>query len=204
MTNKNIADISTQRTSDKSHQMNSSDENELIKIKNSLRLIKRIVSTFIVLLAIILIGALGIYFYHHSSATKQVAVNPVPINIRGKVKFDVYFPVQSKLPNGYSLDINSFTANNVAVIYSVDFKSNIKLTFSIQQKPSPSDIQLFYSKYLPLHLIVNTPIGIGSIGVIGSQTVASLPTNTNSWVLITGPKNTNTNDLINILKSMKK
>lgn len=129
--------------------------------------------------------------------------DPIPESIQRSVSFSLYFPDSNKLPFGYSLDKNSFSSNGQAVLYTVN-RGNTRLIFTIQSRPTNLQIQSFYTNHMPLHNNVNTPVGTAAIGVINNETVASLPTDSNAWILITAPINFNQNLLNQTLQSITK
>jgi hypothetical protein len=127
----------------------------------------------------------------------------VPQAIQRSINFPIYYPVQAKLPNGYELIKNSFTtpASDV-VLYTVKYPAG-KFIFSQQQRPSSNDIANFESQRIPIHYTMATPIGQAAVGVIGGQTIISLPTS-NSWLLITGPQLARQKDILAVLNSLTK
>lgn len=139
---------------------------------------------------------------------KQGNASPVPKNIQKAVSYPVYYPDPKKLPAGYNLDPNSFSAPKPDVIvYSLRNKSRQKLSISVQAKPDDSVIQDLYNRAIPLRSQYQTKIGLAQIGVYQSstpQTIASLPTNDNVWIIITGPVNINQTELKQVLSSLKK
>lgn len=164
---------------------------------------RRIVDTLGGLILIVVVVGLGwLSYYEYSIYHRASTPIPVPLSIRQEVNFTVYYPVQSKLPTGYTLDTNSFTGDNNVVVYVVRY-GNQKLTFSVEQKPSNSDIQAFYAQHMPLHSTVSSPAGTAAIGSINNQTVVSLPTKTNAWLLITCPLNVNSQQLDQVIRSLK-
>jgi len=187
--------------SSSSHEVTSPTRQELAQIRHTLNLFKRVIYTVISLIIISLLSWGGITAYKHLHKPAPPP-DPVPLSIRDDVNFTVYYPDQRKLPAGYNLDTGSFTSNNLAVVYKVNYRNNT-LVFSIQQKPSTPHIQAFYAKNLPLHNNVNTSIGTAAVGVIGTQTFASLPTNGNAWIIITGPPNTDQAKLAEVLQAIK-
>ena len=160
---------------------------------------KRIIFGFFGLL--IVVGVLaGSWLYYNRNT------GPVPRKIQQQVNFPIYYSVQNKLPSGYNLDLNSFTVpqNNV-VLYTVRYGSNKELKFTLQDKPSTSELANFTKKYIPINRQVLTLSGTATEGAIGQQTVVSLPTNDDVWILITGPSNSyGTDALAQVLKSITK
>jgi hypothetical protein len=161
-----------------------------------------------VVLIIIIIGVVGILTFvvipSFHGQKKAPSPNPVPVSIQRKVNFPVYYPVQSKLPVGYTLNTSSFSVGNGAAVYAVSYNQGKKIVFAVQQKPSAVDIQGFYTTHMPLHSDVNTPVGTAAIGVINQQTVVSLPTKSNAWLLITAPLNINQKHLKQVVQAIVK
>ena len=159
---------------------------------------------FILLLLAILIliaSSTGTWFYLHRSTS------PVPKSIRQSVNFPIYYPDPKKLPAGYNLNQSSFKSiNSDAIAYSVSYSNNKKLIFSVQKKPSDNELANFNKQYIPIHRQVLTLVGTATEGVIGSQTVVSLPANdSNAWIIITGPSDAYaTTNLAQVLKAIRK
>jgi hypothetical protein len=130
--------------------------------------------------------------------------NPVPKSIKQSVDFPVYYPRQDKLPMDYKLDSDSFVKLTADVVsYSVSSASD-RLVFTVQKKPSDNEINSFNSQRIPIHIEFNTSVGKAEMGVIGKQTVVSLPTTDKSWIIITGPEKIDQNKLEKVLKSLQK
>jgi hypothetical protein len=167
-----------------------------------LKLHRQLLTRFFIGIALITaISVAGMFLYSSPQAPQPLPSDPVPLRLRQAVNFSVYYPAPSKLPVGYRLDTSSFTGSAQAIVYVVRY-SNQKLTFTVQQKPSESDIQDFYHTHLPLHTTVSTRLGEAAIGAIGSQTVVSLPTKSSAWLLVTGPPNVDKGELTQILESL--
>lgn len=155
----------------------------------------------IFLILIIALGSLGGWWFWLRGTS------PVPKSLRQSVSFAIYYPEQKKLPAGYSLDTKSFSSpqRNV-IIYRVNHGGD-KLVFSVQPKPSDSEIQKFNSSYIPLRNAFSTPIGQAQIGAFGGsksiQTLASLPTYSGPWIIVTAPSNISQDQLKQILLSLK-
>lgn len=130
---------------------------------------------------------------------------PYPISEQAvkQLGFNIYYPDRQLLPGGYSLNMNSFSSANQVLIFSVSYNNNQNIVFSEQMKPSDSRIQTFYSKYIPLNTSLSTSIGVATIGAITTQTIASLPTNTNTWIIITAPRNINQAKLGQVIKAIE-
>jgi len=155
-------------------------------------------------------GVVGVWFLrpHPIPAQAPVSTGPVPAAISHAVNFPVYYPDQKKLPAGYVLDINSFSLpiqNGVA--YNVNYDTNKKIVFSVQIKPADTEIQSFNGNYIPLRIDYQTPIGQAEIGAYNNhgdvQTMVSVPTKTNAWIIITAPYNINQDQLKQVLGSLR-
>jgi hypothetical protein len=146
----------------------------------------------VTLLVIVLVVGLG----HH-------AKDPVPKIIRENSKLAIYYPDQSKLPDGYTLDEKSFSAGNQAILYTVTYGNGQRISFTLQAKPSSQSLQVFYAKQIPLHTTLHTSNGTATIGALGNQIIASLPTDKNTWILLTAPGGINQNALHQVLRSLK-
>lgn len=139
-------------------------------------------------------------------ATDNLSPAPiVPATVAQAVSFPVYYPDPKKLPPGYKLDISSFkVASDQVVIYIVKYGVNKKLVFSVQAKPSDNDIGVFYKNNIPLHDDVLTLVGKAAIGNINNKVFVSLPTYSNSWIIITGPSDINSDQLKQVLQAIVK
>jgi hypothetical protein len=137
----------------------------------------------------------------------QRDTSPVPENIQKSVSFPVYYPDPKKLPVGYTLDASSFK-NPVkdGITYNVNYGGG-RLVFSVQPKPNDSELQNFASSYIPLNNQVQTSVGTAKIGAYDNhgalQTLVSLPTSSNSWLIITAPNKINQSDLKQVLKAIR-
>jgi hypothetical protein len=71
-------------------------------------------------------------------------VTPTPAfitpSLQSAVNFNIYYPDPSKLPAGFELVQNSFSASHEAVLYTVAFGNNQHLIFTLQKEPSTKDI----------------------------------------------------------------
>ena len=128
--------------------------------------------------------------------------DPIPLSVRQTVSFRIYYPDQSKLPIGYSLDIKSISASNQAVVYVIRSNSGQKLNVSIQARPSAAQLIYFDNSIIALHTQINTNIGKALIGAINSQAVLSLPVG-GSWILITAPGSFNQSTLQRVIDTFK-
>lgn len=139
----------------------------------------------------------------------QRNTSPVPESIRKSVSFPVYYPDPKKLPAGYTLDTNSFK-NPVknGVTYNVNYGGG-RVVFSVQAKPSATELDSFTASYIPLNNIYQTPVGQARLGAynnggkIATETLVSLPTDKNVWIIVTAPYNINQDQLKEVLSSLR-
>lgn len=173
---------------------------ELAHLRRTNLLYKRV---FLIIFAIIIVvgGSLIAIWAIHAAPNNKVS-DPVPSDISHKIAFNIYFPDQAKLPAGYTLDTSSFSITKHILIYTVSFGNNQQLFFSVQPKPSANAIQSFYKTRMPITISVATDIGTAAIGVLNNETVGSLPTNTNAWVLVTAPLQVNQSQFKQVLRAM--
>jgi hypothetical protein len=158
-------------------------------------------SGLIAALLIVVVGIRWVEWQHRYTS-------PVPKNIVQGVSFPIYYPVQKILPVGYTLDLNSFEQpRQNGISYMVSNNKGQKLVFSLQPKPSSSALQNFEANYIPLNNSYQTANGQALIGAYntktGIETLVSLPTDSSTWVIITGPSNINQTQLKQVLSSLK-
>jgi hypothetical protein len=130
--------------------------------------------------------------------------DPVPSNVKKAVAFPVYYPLQSKLPDGYTLDTSSFRASDQAVVYTISYGQNQKIVTTVQKRPDDNELANFYKNTIPIHRDVLTLVGKAAVGAIGDQTFVSLPTDDTSWLILTGPSTIDRDQLDAVLKSIVK
>ncbi len=164
--------------------------------KNRLKLIVGLVLGLAIVLS-------TIYLLGRNTKNSQTLPLPISKSSAQLLNYDIYYPDQKLLPSGYTLDKNSFNSTDQAFVYSVSYGNNQKIIFSDQTKPTTSQIQSFYAKAIPLHNTLKTNVGAAAIGIIKFQTVVSLPTNTNAWIIATAPLNINQTQLNQVIKSIK-
>jgi len=128
---------------------------------------------------------------------------PIAKSAAKQLGFDIYYPNQKLLPSGYVLNTRSFDTSNQVLIYSVSYGNNQKIVFSDQAKPTNTQVQAFYAKNLPLNTSLQTKIGVATIGAINTQTVISIPTSTNAWLIATASGNINQQALDQVLESIE-
>ena len=151
-------------------------------------------------LGIIVLAVIGVGFlYFHQ---RSVTYDPVPLNVRTAVPFNIYVPDPAKLPAGYSLDTQSFSTGNDAVVYKIHGLNGQAIIVTVQQKPSNDAIQAFYKAHMPLSIPISTNVGSAALGALNSETVVSLPTSTNAWLLMTAPSDVNQAQLKQVTQAM--
>ena len=154
----------------------------------------------IIILAVVVIGLVGWFITRQPAGTLPYPVSRTQIKQLG---FDIYYPSQKLLTSGYTLNKSSFEATNQVLIYSVSYGNDQKIVFSDQNKPTNTQIQAFYARNLPLSTTLQTNIGLATIGAVNLQTIVSIPTNTNTWIIATAPGNINQRNLDQVIKSIE-
>jgi hypothetical protein len=147
----------------------------------------------------LVIGVAGLIVFIVFSGLRPPKHNAPHSNFTAS-SFRVYYPNQSKLPSGYKFNNNS-KSNKQTVIYTVGSATH-QLVFTIQQKPSSETLQNFLTHVIPLHTSLATSIGSAEIGAANNETIVSLPTDSNAWILVTATYNTPSNQLDQILLSL--
>lgn len=137
------------------------------------------------------------------SSNTQSQTRVVPTTIRQSAPFTIYYPSPDKLPLGYTLDKDSFSANKDTVLYSVSYDKDQKIVFTLQKKPSSADLTTFYFNQMPLRHEVQLPIGKAAIGVLNNQTMASVPSNKDSWLIVTAPLSVDQDKLEQVLQTLR-
>lgn len=140
--------------------------------------------------------------------TAVINPSPVPAYITQKVNLPVYYPDQSQLPAGYIFDVSSIKSPLAqGVTYTVSYGQGQKLVFSLQPKPSDNELDSFVANYIPLNNDIQTKLGQAKLGAYSSkgvtQTMVSLPTLGKTWIIVTGPYNTDQNNLKQVLNSLR-
>lgn len=128
--------------------------------------------------------------------------DPIPLSIRQSAGFSLYYPDPTKLPAGYSLDKNSISLSQQAVLLIVTNAKQQRIIMTIQKKPSDAAIQTFYRVHMPLTLPISTDIGPAAQGDLNNETVVSLPTSADAWILATAPLNVNQQQMAQVMKSL--
>jgi hypothetical protein len=154
------------------------------------------------LLIVLLAG--GITFFVH----RMAGSSPVSTDVQGAVTFPVYYPQQSKMPAGYSLDRTSFRLAQSGVVVFAVVKGSQQLVFSEEETPGDNIVDKFTSSYIPLHNTITTDLGKAAIGAAGQgsnlKTVVSLPITKGPWLIVTAPADTKQSDMQQILQSLTK
>jgi hypothetical protein len=155
------------------------------------------------LISVLVVGLLsaGIFLFSARAGT-----GPVPATIRNSVDFPVYYPASDHLPEGYTLDTNSFKLAETGVVVFSVLHSSGQLQFSEQQQPAQSVIRDFVKTYIPLHTSLKTSDGQAEIGSFGTgqnlRTVVSLPINNGPWLILTLPPSVSQKDLTTVVKAL--
>jgi len=157
-------------------------------------------SIFSSLIIIIILIGLGVYIIKQHDNIYL----PYPISKQAaeQLGFNIYYPNSKLLPSGYILNKGSFSSTSQVLIYSVSY-GNQKIVFSDQPKPTYNQLLSFVNNNIPLNTTFSTSVGTATIGAIKNQTVVSLPTNSDSWLIITSPESINQNDLDQVLSSIE-
>jgi len=166
---------------------------------------RRIFNRWSILFVVILIIISGAVSYYLLVYKKQNSALPYPLSkqTQGLLGFDIYYPDQNLLPDGYQINMNSFSYSDQTVIYSVSYGNGQKILFSIQSKPTDAQIAQFYAKNMPLRTTYTTPNGTATVGAINGRSVISLPTKTNAWILATAPGNINQDSFKQTVSAIK-
>ncbi len=160
-------------------------------------------------LMVLLLASAGIVLYlwcpwhKNLQATQKIPV--VPAAISNGVSYKVYYPDPAKLPAGYTLVRSSFTMpvkNGVA--YWVSYDNGKHIVFSVQSKPSDTELQTFNSNYIPLRNDYQTGVGQAEIGAYHNQTLVSLPATNGPWIVISAPQDISQDKLKQVLSSITK
>lgn len=130
----------------------------------------------LILLALVVTTAGGSYWYFAHN-TKV----PIPASVRSEVNFPLMYP--SKLPNGFSIDKNSFSVKSGVVLFSANDANGTKIAFTVQPRPSTFAFDTFYKQGLSDATTFDTPVGQAAIGNVNGHPLGSLATD-QSWLLV--------------------
>jgi hypothetical protein len=167
---------------------------------------------FIWIIILLLIGAAAAGFWlhnRHTTTPMPAANSPVPKTLAQSVNFPIYYPDPKKLPAGYVLDSASFAKPvSQGIKYSVNYDKDQKMVFSLQPKPPAADLQNFNTNYIPLRIDYPTAVGQAEIGAYNNhgktESLISLPTKTNTWIIITAPYNIDQAKLKQVISSLRR
>jgi hypothetical protein len=169
-------------------------EQAMLDLRQRQQKIKRVVG--IVVITALFVAGIALLVHTPSVVPKPIA---------NSVSFPVYYPDPKRLPNGYILDTDSFSSPvKDGVSYTVNYDTNKKVVFSVQVKPSDSELQTFNSSYIPLRIDYKTKLGQAEIGAYHSQTLVSVPVNNGPWIIITAPEDINPAALKQIIQAIRK
>ena len=161
--------------------------------------IKRALAAISLAGSLAILAIVGFVVFH-----KDTSANPVPAGLKTAVDYPVYYPDESKLPGGYKLNTASFAnPTHDVIIYSLSNNQGQQVEVSLQDKPSANDLKAFDDYRIPLHSTFSTPIGQAIIGAIGNQNVASVPTSSKAWLILTAPQEISQASLKQLLSAFK-
>lgn len=129
----------------------------------------------LVLVFIVAVSA-GVYYY-----LTRIQNNPIPASVQSAVSLPLYYP--EKLPEGFSLDRNSYSVSGGIVSFHAVNQQNQKLIFTIQPRPPTFDFSTFYQKGLSGTEQFTTPVGQAAIGKAQTKLIGNLVTET-SWIIV--------------------
>lgn len=126
----------------------------------------------------------------------------IPESINKELRFAPYVP--SWLPNGYSVDVASYSVEGQALIFSaVSARNKEKVVFSEQAIPKDFDMNSFYDNMMKeTTRLENTPYAtVLGEARNGGQKVASMIAG-DTWVIMTLPKDSSDNDVRQLAAGM--
>lgn len=148
-------------------------------------------------------GATGGALWVRQNQIKKANSCLFPAAIQEQVSnLTLFCPNPKRLPKGMSADLAGASAGGGAVIYIVHDGA---ATISISQQKQPTDSQLntFTANVIPLYITLPTALGTARIGATQNQSLASLPTKQQTWMLVATPKNYSIDRLSALLKSLQ-
>lgn len=152
---------------------------------------------YMALLVFIVAGSLGTTYY-----LTQMRNSPIPASVQSAVSLPLYYP--AKLPEGFGLDVNSYSVSGEIVSFHAVNKQNHKLIFNIQPRPPTFDFPAFYQKGLSGTEQFTTPVGQAAIGKAQTKLIGSLVTET-SWIIISSDSDEiNSDDLRLTLNNLRR
>lgn len=172
-------------------------ENARLKHRPWLALANRKNSLIAIVSLIVIGGAVG------TVALRPQSADPVPVSIRHALKFDVYYP-KDTVPKSHAFNSSDFSIqdNGLALTFAVGVPGGPNLVISEQTKPTSEALALFYKTRMPLTVPIYSPVGTAQLGGLNNETVVSLPTTTNTWIIATAPFNADQGKIKQILSTM--
>jgi|GEM_PF-1791285 len=125
---------------------------------------------------LVVIGGLGAAFWASST--------PIPQAARQGITFPLYYP--KTLPQGYTVDAQSFTQKDKTVIFSIKGPGGKNIAVSQQHLPVGLDLSVHKNPAgikLPDERNFTTGIGQAQMSLWGDKMVASLVTN-ETWLIL--------------------
>ncbi len=160
---------------------------------------KKVVVPSIVLIVTLLCG-IGIWWYiahtpsHACNFTDRIRNTASNIQL---FCFDT-----TKLPSDVTSDTTQAIIQDSALIFSAK-DNTTTIAVSLQKNPGTEKVKTFIEKIIPLHLETDTSIGKGLTGISGDQSITSLSTSSDTWIIITTPKDYDPDRLIKILQAFQ-
>lgn len=141
----------------------------------------------------VILITVGLFLFRAGS--EGVDQPKIPESMSSKLLFTPYTP--KRLPEGFTIDKNSFTLQETALLFTASNKSGSRLIFSEQSVPKDLSMDEFYSGNITSPerldgLKYKTIFGKlqGRDGTLGSVT-----TDDNTWILVTMPKQATKDDI---------
>jgi hypothetical protein len=157
-----------------------------------------IVGPLSLVVAVLVLGG-GLYTFQHRKPARNCDF-PKDIT-QASTGLKLYCPDAAKLPGGITVDLAKASSSANAVIYPIH-DGPTTLSASLQPKPTADQLTNFVANIIPLHFDANTSIGKGAIGVTNQgRSLLELPTTSSTWILVTGPKDYDSDRLVKIAKA---
>ncbi len=155
----------------------------------------------VITLTAIIVLILGILLVKNELAHRAV-ISQIPVDILERAEFPLYVPQQ--LPDGFSLDKDSFSFQQNVATFVVTYNYSKKLVFTEQAKPSGVDVKGLYSSLFRFSQPISTPHGQVYIGrSVSGTTSASLVTD-HTWILAATDGGINHANLEQIMQQLVK
>ncbi|HUC89454.1 MAG TPA: hypothetical protein VMR45_01505 [Patescibacteria group bacterium] len=154
---------------------------------------KRRLIILIAVLCCIILPASGValYFVHKNYEDNR----GIPKALASKVDFSLYYP--HKLPDGMTVDRNSFSATPDVFMYTVNYIGHKKMVVSIMPLSSKPDVETFN----PTRTL-DLDIGKAYIATFDPRTTAAIITN-KSWLLVNAENGIDDGTMNDLLKSLQ-